>query len=67
MKQINKILLQEVKPFGLQLIFILLLIFFGVALESVAPWSFKLLIDNVLNGEELNPSGWFGKIFLFFF
>jgi ATP-binding cassette subfamily B multidrug efflux pump len=66
MKQINKILLQEVKPFGLQLIFILLLIFFGVALESVAPWSFKLLIDNVLNGEELNPSGWFGKIFSYF-
>lgn len=65
MKQINKILYQEVKPYTGYLLLILLMIFFGVAMESIAPWSFKLLIDNVLGGEQLELSGAIAKIFAF--
>ena len=65
MKQINKILYQETRPYFGYLVFILLLIFFGVALESVAPWSFKILIDNVLNNQPLDAEGWLARLLSF--
>jgi len=65
MKQINKILYQEIKPYFSYLLILLLLVFLGVALESVAPWSFKILIDNVLNGDQLDNGGLIAKFLSF--
>ena len=65
MKQINKILYQEIKPYFGYLLLILLLVFFGVALESIAPWSFRILIDNVLNGDALDASEPISKLLSF--
>ena len=65
MKQINKVLYSEIKPYTGYILFILLLILFGVLLESVAPWSFKVLIDNVLNGDPFETAGPITKLMSF--
>src|SRR5258708_810049 len=65
MKQIDKILYHEIKPYFGYLLVILTLIFLGVGLESIAPWSFKILIDNVLNGEQLESDSWLSKLLSF--
>ena len=65
MKQINKILYEEVKPYSGYLLLLLLLIFLGVAMESVGPWSFKLLIDNALGGEPLETGSFMGNLLAF--
>ncbi len=54
MKQINKIVYEELKPLILKVALIFVLIFLGVSLETIAPWSFKVLIDNVLGSEVLD-------------
>ena len=66
MKQINKILYSEIKPYFGYLLLILFSILLIVVLESVSPWSFKLLIDNVLNGDQLDKEGVFYRYISFF-
>jgi ABC-type multidrug transport system fused ATPase/permease subunit len=65
MKQIDKILYHEIKPYIGHLLVILVLILCGVGLESIAPWSFKILIDNVLNGDPLESGPWISRLLSF--
>ncbi len=65
MKQIKKILYQEVEPYTGYLLLLLFLIFLGVGMESISPWSFKLLIDNVLGGEPIETGTAMAKILSF--
>ena len=61
MKQINQIILKEIKShlgkFGL----ILFLIFLTVGFEAFSPWPFKILLDNVLGGESLDTTTYLGR------
>ena len=56
MKIVNRIVIREVKPHIRGLIGILLLTFISIALEDLAPWPFKFLIDNVLENQVIQPS-----------
>lgn len=49
MKTINKIILREFWSNSTSLLLVLIFVFLIVGLEAVAPWPFKILIDNVLN------------------
>lgn len=62
MKLINKIILKEIRPYLFMLVWILILILLGVGFEALAPYPFKIMIDNVLNRQEIDPATWLGKI-----
>ena len=49
MKIVNKIILKEFSENAPSLLFVVLLVLLIVALEAIAPWPFKVLIDNVLS------------------
>lgn len=66
MKPINKILYQELKPQIWKIALIMLLILLIVGFETISPWSFKILIDNVLGNEIIDPNSWTGLILSFF-
>ncbi len=66
MRLINKILYEELKPRLWSLLLILGLIFLTVAFESITPWPFKVLIDNVLGSQRPDAASLQGKIFSFF-
>jgi ABC-type multidrug transport system fused ATPase/permease subunit len=53
MKQIDKILYQELRPRIGKIVLLISLIFIGVIFETISPWSFKILIDNVLGSQPL--------------
>jgi len=65
MKIINKIILQEIKPNIGRLVFVILLVFLGVGFEALTPLPFKILIDNVLGNEPLNPNSLLGRLLSF--
>ncbi len=66
MKLVNKILLDEVKPRAAKLGWVLVLILLAVGFRALAPLPFKILIDNVLNKEPLDKSGWLGQLLSYF-
>src|SRR5258708_6849553 len=66
MKAINKRLLSEVKPHWGRIIFALLLIFLTAGFQALAPWPFKLLIDNVLGSEQISGNSIISRILEFF-
>ena len=55
MKHVNVILRKEIARQSLPLVGVVLLILIATALDALAPWSFKLLIDNVLSGNPIDP------------
>lgn len=61
MKQMNRIIIKEVYSHVGQLGLILFLIFLTVGLEAVSPWSFKILLDNVLGGDSLDTATYLGR------
>lgn len=65
MKFIDKVIYQEVKPHRISLIVVLLLMLSLVGLEAIAPWPFKLLIDNVLGSEPIANDA-IGKVLFFY-
>ena len=65
MKIINKIIFQEIKPRIGRLVFIIFLVFIGVGFEALTPLPFKVLIDNVLGNEPLDPASLLGRLLSF--
>jgi len=63
---INKILYKEIIKQIWKLLFILCLAFLAVGLEAVIPWSYKLLIDNVLGQEPVDAPGILARILKYF-
>ncbi|GAC1413666.1 MAG: ABC transporter ATP-binding protein [Candidatus Doudnabacteria bacterium] len=62
MKQINRILYEEMRPQVGRIILIILLLLLLVGFETLSPWSFKLLIDNVLGNQDLDLTGVAGAL-----
>ncbi len=61
MKLINKILFDEIKPRTGKIGWVFALVLLAVGFRALAPLPFKILIDNVLNKEPLEASGWLGQ------
>src|SRR5258708_1054297 len=55
MKVINRILNKELASNWLPLLGVVLLVLVKVSLEAVQPWPFKILIDNVVNANVVEP------------
>lgn len=66
MKVINRVLMQEVRGTWRYLLLIIFVMLFVVGLDAIAPWPFKILIDNVLEASPINPHGYFSGLFSFF-
>ncbi len=65
MKIIDKIILKEIRPQIGSLVFVILLVFLGVGFEALTPVPFKVLIDNVLGNEPLDPDSLLGRSLYF--
>lgn len=59
-KYVNKALTREVKRNSGALLSVLGLMFLIVGFDVIAPWPFKILIDNVLSNEVIDPAGILG-------
>lgn len=66
MPSTKEIIFREAKSYKLGLFFILLLTLLGIGFEAIAPWSFKILIDNVLENEVVNPQSFIGQLLYYF-
>lgn len=66
MKAITKILYEETLTYFRYFILALLLAFAIVGLEALAPWPFKILIDNVLEANPLSSASPLGALFSVF-
>lgn len=62
----NRIIIKEVSSHVGKLGLILLLILLTVGLEALSPWSFKILLDNVLGGESLETTTYLGRFLAHF-
>lgn len=62
MKPINRILGQAMHPQWGRFIFVIALVLLGVGFETIAPWPFKILIDNVLGSQPIDATGWLGQM-----
>ncbi len=63
MKVINKILYEETVRYFRYFVLALLLALAIVGLDALAPWPFKVLIDNVLEANPLSNTPVFGTLF----
>ncbi len=66
MKKVDTILYRQIRAHLWNLIALVLLSFVVVALDLVAPWSFKILIDNVLSVQPEPLTGFFGSMLSMF-
>lgn len=66
MRIINKIISSEAKPHKAKLLLVLTLMVLGIGFEAFAPWSFKFLIDNVLENEPIFSGSFVGLLFSIF-
>jgi ABC-type multidrug transport system fused ATPase/permease subunit len=65
-KKVDKILYIEIHKYAWRLVSLIFLSMFVVALDLLPPWSFKILIDNVLSAEPAELTGYLGHILVFF-
>jgi ABC-type multidrug transport system fused ATPase/permease subunit len=65
-KKVDKILYSEVRMYTWRLVSLIFFSLFIVVLDLLPPWSFKILIDNVLSAEPLALSGFLSN-FLYLF
>ena len=63
MRTIDKILYQEAKSNILNFTLIIFLMLLLVGFDVIAPWPFKILIDNVLSANPIVPGDKFGFLF----
>ncbi len=61
MKKVDKILLKQIRPSIGSVVFITTLAFIVVGLNALSPWSFKILIDNVLSPDAIHSNDYIGK------
>ncbi len=61
-KPINRVLIEEIGRRRSWLVAIFVLILIGVGFRALAPFPFKLLIDNVLGDEPLDPTSLIGRL-----
>ncbi len=66
MSVVQKILLKQIISFKKLVYTILILMFFGIFFQLLAPLTFKLLIDNVLENELLDQNSFIGMLFSMF-
>ncbi len=66
MRVINKILYNEFSPNFWSLALIVFLMMVIVGLDAIAPWPFKILIDNVLNSNPIASYNWLESFLSFF-
>lgn len=66
MKLINSILYEEIRANLSSLIVVLVLMFLIVGLDAIAPWPFKVLIDNVLAPNPIGGEGWLNSFLRLF-
>ncbi len=66
MKFIDKVIYKQVRSHWKSLLFVVILLLLTVGLDTLAPWPFKLLIDNILGGEPLK-NDFIGRILLYYF
>lgn len=62
MTLINKILYRQIRKNMGGLFLILILMLLVVGFDAISPWPFKILIDNVLTPNPINPGGFFNRL-----